>query len=79
MKSRPPDLPRAPECPDSENPDFLFSTTATVLLLAIESGAIDPVALARRELANRGVDRSGSWVGFPTATRIHLEGQEAGR
>ena len=39
---------------DHENPDFLFSITSTVLLLAIESGSIDPVLLARRELANRG-------------------------
>ncbi len=79
MKNRPPDLQRATECPDSENPDFLFSITSTALLLAIESGAIDPVALARRELASRGLDRSGAWVGFPAATRIHIEGQEAGR
>jgi len=64
---------------DHENPDFLFSITSTVLLLAIESGSIDPVLLARRELANRGVDRSGAWVGFPAATRIHIEDEGAGR
>jgi hypothetical protein len=68
-----------PPLPDHENPDFLFSITSTALLLSIKSGSIDPVLLARRELANRGVDRSGSWVGFPAADRIHLEGQEAGR
>jgi hypothetical protein len=68
-----------PPLPDHENPDFLFSITSTALLLSIESGSIDPITLARRELANRGVDRSGAWVGFPAAARIHLEGQEAGR
>ncbi|MBA4387656.1 MAG: hypothetical protein C0404_06720 [Verrucomicrobia bacterium] len=68
-----------PPLPDHENPDYLFSTTSTVLLLAIAAGQIDPVALARRELANRGVDRSGAWVGFPAAVQIHLEDQEGGR
>lgn len=68
-----------PPLPDHENPGYLFSTTSTVLLLAIEAGRIDPVLLAQRELANRGVDRSGAWVGLPAAARIHLEGQEAGR
>ncbi|MDO8943237.1 MAG: hypothetical protein Q7U75_08620 [Desulfobacterales bacterium] len=68
-----------PPLPDHENPDFLFSITSTALLLAIESGSIDPILLARRELASRGVDRSGTWVGFTAAVRIHLEGQEAGR
>jgi hypothetical protein len=68
-----------PPLPDHENPDFLFTTTYTALLLAVAAGRIDPVALARRELASRGVDRSGAWVGFPAAARIHLEGQESGR
>lgn len=79
MKNRPPDTQRPTECPDSENPIFLYSLTSTTLLLAIESGSIDPVLLARRELANRGVDRSGAWVGFPAAARIHLIDEEAGR
>lgn len=57
---------------DSVNPDFLYSTTATALLLAIESGLIDPVRLARAELASRGLDADGGWCGFPKSREIHL-------
>lgn len=57
---------------DDTNPEFLFSTTHTTLLLAIEAGVADPVKLARAELANRGLDASGAWCGFPKAREIHL-------
>lgn len=56
---------------DATNPQFLFSTTATSLLLAAAAGLIDPVALARRELASRGLDANGEWCGFEAAARIH--------
>lgn len=78
MKRRP-TQPPITGCPDSLNPSFLFSITETALLLDIAAGRHDPVLLARRELANRGVDRSGAWVGFPAAARIHLEDEGAGR
>ncbi|MBK8285763.1 MAG: hypothetical protein IPK97_13350 [Ahniella sp.] len=57
---------------DDTNPDFLYSTTATALLLAVEAGLIDPVSLARAELAGRGLDANGDWVGFAGARQIHL-------
>ncbi len=57
---------------DETSPDFLYSTTATALLLAIEAGLIDPVRLARAELAGRGLDANGDWVGFDRARQIHL-------
>lgn len=57
---------------DDMNPDFLYSTTATALLLAVEAGLINPVRLARAELANRGLDAIGNWVGFDRARQIHL-------
>lgn len=63
---------------DATNPQFLYSTTATSLLLAAAAGLIDPVLLARRELASRGLDADGQWCGFSRAAQIHL-GQEAGR
>ena len=63
---------------DETNPDFLYSTTATALLLAIETGLIDPVRLARAELANRGLDANGDWVGFDGARQIHLGPAVAG-
>lgn len=62
---------------DEANPEFLFSTTNTTLLLAIESGAIDAAHLASAELASRGMDASGTWCGFPKAREIHLGDQRA--
>jgi hypothetical protein len=56
---------------DATNPAYIYSTTATALLLAIAAGLIDPVALARRELASRGLDADGTWVGFDRAAQIH--------
>jgi len=63
---------------DEVNPDFLFQGTATDLLLAAASGMIDPVMFARRELANRGLDANGTWVGFDRAREIHLGGTTGG-
>jgi hypothetical protein len=63
---------------DEFNPAFLYSVTAAPLLLAIAAGLINPIALARRELASRGLDANGEWCGFDRARQIHL-GQEAGR
>jgi hypothetical protein len=63
---------------DATSPAFLYSVTSTSLLLAVASGLLDPVLLARRELAYRGLDADGTWVGFDRARQIHI-GQEAGR
>ncbi|WP_414616590.1 hypothetical protein [Stenotrophomonas muris] len=41
----------------------------TRFLLAILHGDVDVGRLARRELASRGVDGSGRWVGFAEAGR----------
>lgn len=43
----------------------------TKLLLAAAAGKIDLNHLAREELANRGLDCSGRWVGFKAAADIH--------
>lgn len=56
---------------DELNPAYLFSITATSLLLAVAAGLIDPVAIARQTLASRGLDESGQWCGFDEAARIH--------
>ena len=63
---------------DATNPQFVFQQTNTALLLAVVNGLLDPVALARQQLAARGLDADGEWVGFDRARQIHL-GQEAGR
>jgi hypothetical protein len=56
---------------DATSPAFLYSVTSASLLLTIAAGLLDPVALARRELASRGLDADGAWVGFDEARRIH--------
>ena len=50
---------------DELNPNYLFCTRATDLLVAIINGQIDAVELAKKELDNRGLDhKTGQWVGF---------------
>lgn len=49
---------------DDLNPRYLFQGIATDLLVAIVKKQIDPVELANKELANRGLNKNGEWVGF---------------
>ncbi|MDO9187409.1 MAG: hypothetical protein Q7W13_15450 [Bacteroidia bacterium] len=56
---------------DDENPGFVFSLTNTKVLTEALQGEFDLVYLVRRELANRGLDSKGKWVGFDEAKRIH--------
>ncbi|QBG84044.1 hypothetical protein [Xanthomonas oryzae] len=44
-----------------------FQTLGTRFLLALHHGDVDAVAVARRELAMRGLDGTGRWVGFAQA------------
>ena len=54
---------------EKENERYLFSLTNNVLLGRIVKGDIDPVMLAKIELANRGFDENGSWIGFERARK----------
>jgi len=56
------------DLPDDLNPEFMLQTTRTELLVRIVQGDLDPVALARSELENRGLDTRGNWTGFPCGT-----------
>lgn len=56
---------------DDLNPRFMFSTTATLLLAEALKGEFDLNYLIRKELANRGQDKNGKWVGFDKAKEIH--------
>ena len=56
---------------DDINPRFIFSTTSTALLLEALRGDFDLKQLVRRELANRGLNSEGNWVGFDKAAQIH--------
>jgi hypothetical protein len=44
---------------------------ATKVLAAAARGELDLNLLAREELASRGLDASGIWVGFDKARQIH--------
>lgn len=41
------------------------------VLAAIINGEIDLNEVARLEMASRGLDKKGTWVGFQKATEIH--------
>ena len=49
---------------DDENPIFAFSQISSAMLADILSGKLDAMDLARRELAARGQNEKGIWVGF---------------
>ncbi|OFY17743.1 MAG: hypothetical protein A2W98_08540 [Bacteroidetes bacterium GWF2_33_38] len=56
---------------DDLNPNYMFSTTATQLLCEAEKDDFDIKFLVRKELANRGVDKDGKWIGFQAAKMEH--------
>lgn len=58
---------------DDENPAYLFSMTSNRVLVEALKGEFDLNYLVRRELASRGLDSTGKWVGFERAKEIHKE------
>ena len=59
------------EISSEDNPAFIFQTTNTSLLLMIIKKRLDPVMAAKRELANRGLDDKGKWIGFDASAKLH--------
>lgn len=59
--------------PNYLNPDFIFSSTTTELLVNAVCNKIDLLKLAHKELAARGLDCGGKWVGFEKAASIHSQ------
>ena len=51
---------------DSLNPEFIFRLTDNKLLVDILSNSIDIFTIAEKELANRGYNSQGTYVGFNT-------------
>lgn len=49
---------------DELNPRYLFNLTSTKLLCELLKQGFDLEYLVREQLANRGVDEEGKWVGF---------------
>jgi len=56
---------------DDDNPTYIFSLTSSKILAEAIKGDFDLIYLIRRELANRGQDSTGKWVGFDEAAKIH--------
>ena len=52
------------ELKDDLNPQFIYCLTFNALLSDIATGKIDPIELAKKELANRGYNENAEWVGF---------------
>ena len=53
------------------NPRFALQTLGSDILAMAARGEIDLNALARMDLAARGLDADGQWVGFEKAAEIH--------
>ncbi len=56
---------------DEQNPKYALQTIHADILAAAARGEIDLNTLARRELASRGLDDNGRWVGFREAEQLH--------
>jgi len=50
--------------PDELNPVYLFQLTHTGLLVRCAGGDFDLMQMAKDELARRGLNLNGEWVGF---------------
>jgi len=50
--------------PDELNPVYLFQLTHTGLLVRCAGGDFDLIQMAKDELARRGLNLNGEWVGF---------------
>jgi hypothetical protein len=57
------------ELHDDDNPLFAFSTMSTELLTNFAKGKYDIDFYLRNELANRGLNINGQWIGFVNARK----------
>lgn len=48
-----------------------IQTAASKVLAAVARGELDLNRIAREEMASRGLDQQGKWVGFDKARAIH--------
>jgi len=67
-----------PTVPDDQAPQYVFRTTDSDLLAALLRAEVDLNALARAEMANRGLDRDGKWIGHQAAAALWRKGVPAG-
>ena len=59
------------DAPDHDDVMGNFQTLHHKVLGAIAAGHTDPKRLAREDLANRGHDHDGNWIGFDKAAKLH--------
>lgn len=59
--------------PEDENPNYLFTGIATVLLTQVIKKEISPFKLACKELMERGLDINGQWIGFEKSKELFKE------
>jgi hypothetical protein len=55
---------------DHLNPNFMFQSIDSSLLLKVVTGELNLSELVAMELANRGLDDTGNWVGHAKATQL---------
>lgn len=56
---------------DDDNSNFLLSQAFTHLVVKIANGSINMQYLAKIELAARGKDLNGEWIGFAKAKELY--------
>lgn len=56
-----------------------FQTMHSHVLAAAARGELDLNKQAKHELANRGHDHDGNWIGFKEAEKLHLGGKKTGK
>jgi len=55
----------------------ILQTAKTALLLLMATGQVDATQMARHELASRGLDEKGTWIGFAAAAKLWEESAPA--
>jgi hypothetical protein len=56
---------------DELDPRHIFNMTSTQLLTEALREEFDINYMIRRELAKRGLDNEGKWIGFDKARQLH--------
>lgn len=57
------------EVSDDENPEYMFQTLHINLIKKLATGQLDGKKYAQKELAQRGLDKNGKWIGFDAAKK----------
>jgi len=53
-----------------DTPESIFQTMPTKILMMIANKKIDPIKIAKGILADKGVGKSGNWVGFDKSKKL---------